>query len=397
MPEHIEEYLMAVEERERTARRVLDNRTILEPLRVLNPRSPLSVAPTATLREAVTIMREHHIGCVLVVEHDRLKGILTERDLLLKMEGAALDEPVARFMTADPETLELDDPIVWALNRMSVGGYRHVPLVDREGRVHQAHVVIRGRGGHDPPAGARREDARGVHEVLGAVAGAHGDLRAQHELHGLTSATHEDFETDIGAHDGVAHDLTLDAQPAQACRGYGSKCQIDELADAWIVGLDGKLELVATHRTVLGRAVGVMTVIKRYPRDLRLFQHHADDCGNVLPRREPGYDLADGGVADGSAVRVTLQTRQLLCDRLRGLALPGQYDNSDQGRGQHQRETGQTESGVYVRKTIIPSNLIVKERPTVRLLCGGGDAPQPARIFRIVRQNRAAAFGSPSA
>ena len=134
MPEHIEEYLMAVEERERTARRVLDNRTIREPLRVLNPRSPLSVAPTATLREAVTIMREHHIGCVLVVEDDRLKGILTERDLLLKMEGAALDEPVVRFMTADPETLELDDPIVWALNRMSVGGYRHVPLVDREGR-----------------------------------------------------------------------------------------------------------------------------------------------------------------------------------------------------------------------------------------------------------------------
>jgi CBS domain-containing protein len=37
-------------------------------------------------------------------------------------------------MTPDPETLELDDPIVWALNRMSVGGYRHVPLVDRDGR-----------------------------------------------------------------------------------------------------------------------------------------------------------------------------------------------------------------------------------------------------------------------
>ncbi len=134
MPEHIEEYLLAAEERERTPRRVLDNRTIREPLRILNPRSPRSVAPTATLREAVDVMREHHIGCVLVVEREQLVGILTERDLLLKMESADMTEPVARFMTPDPETLELDDPIVWALNRMSVGGYRHVPLVDRLGR-----------------------------------------------------------------------------------------------------------------------------------------------------------------------------------------------------------------------------------------------------------------------
>ncbi len=133
MPEQIEEYLVAAEEREGTARRTLDSRTIHEPLRVLNPRSPLSVAPSATLRDAVAIMREHHVGCVLVVAGGRLAGILTERDLLLKMEGADLAEPVSRFMTPDPETLELDDPVVWALNRMSVGGYRHVPIVDRNG------------------------------------------------------------------------------------------------------------------------------------------------------------------------------------------------------------------------------------------------------------------------
>ena len=87
-----------------------------------------------TATQAAKLMREHHVGCVLVVNGERLAGILTERDLLLKMEGADPNEPVARFMTPDPETLELDDPIVWALNRMSVGGYRHVPLVDRQGR-----------------------------------------------------------------------------------------------------------------------------------------------------------------------------------------------------------------------------------------------------------------------
>lgn len=134
MPEHIEDYLVALEEREATVRKVLDSRTIHEPIRLLNPRTPLTVTSTATLRDAVAIMREHHIGCVLVVDAGRLVGILTERDLLNKMESADLSEPVGAFMTHDPETLEPDDPIVWALNRMSVGGYRHVPLVDRDGR-----------------------------------------------------------------------------------------------------------------------------------------------------------------------------------------------------------------------------------------------------------------------
>ena len=134
MPEHIEEYLEAIDEREHTVRRALDTRTIREPIRLLNPRSPLSLPPTAPLRTAVDIMREHHVGCVLIVDGERLVGILTERDLLLKMESADLERPVSGLMTPDPETLEPDDPIVWALNRMSVGGYRHVPLVDRAGR-----------------------------------------------------------------------------------------------------------------------------------------------------------------------------------------------------------------------------------------------------------------------
>ena len=134
MPEHIEEYLVALEEREYTARRVLDERMLREPIRLLNPRSPLSVEPGAALRDAVEIMREHHTGCVLVTEGDQLVGILTERDLLLRVEVAELGKPVADFMTRDPETLRPEDPIVWALNRMSVGGYRHVPLVDRTGR-----------------------------------------------------------------------------------------------------------------------------------------------------------------------------------------------------------------------------------------------------------------------
>ena len=75
-------------------------------------------------------MREHRIGCVLVVQDERLVGIITERDLLLKLDGTNLDRPIGDLMTPDPEVLTPDAPIVYALNKMSVGGFRHVPLVD---------------------------------------------------------------------------------------------------------------------------------------------------------------------------------------------------------------------------------------------------------------------------
>jgi CBS domain-containing protein len=63
-----------------------------------------------------------------------LVGIFTERDLLLRLENADLSRAIRPYVTPEPETLAPDDPIAFALNLMSVGGFRHVPLVDEEGR-----------------------------------------------------------------------------------------------------------------------------------------------------------------------------------------------------------------------------------------------------------------------
>lgn len=116
-----------------TAERILDRRMLHESIQRLEPRKPLTLPAEATLEDAVRVLRSNRVGCVLVVEGARLAGILTERDLLLKMESGDLERPVRDFMTADPEVLSPDDPIVFALNKMSVGGFRHVPLVDRAG------------------------------------------------------------------------------------------------------------------------------------------------------------------------------------------------------------------------------------------------------------------------
>jgi CBS domain-containing protein len=136
MDEPIEEELEILAER--TGRKrgpVVDTRTLELPISRLNPRPPLCVEQTATLEDAVVAMREHRVGCVLVVDDaGYLLGIFTERDLLLRLENGDLSRGIEPYMTPDPETLSPADPIAFALNLMSVGGFRHVPLVDDGGR-----------------------------------------------------------------------------------------------------------------------------------------------------------------------------------------------------------------------------------------------------------------------
>jgi CBS domain-containing protein len=81
---------------------------------------------------------------------DRLLGIFTERDVLLRVAGAGLDTRrtvVSSVMTPDPETLTMRDELAWVLNLMAVGGFRHVPIVDDAGKpiaiVSMQHIVER--------------------------------------------------------------------------------------------------------------------------------------------------------------------------------------------------------------------------------------------------------------
>ena len=102
----------------------------------LNPTPPWCVAPTQTVAEAVRLMRDKKVGCVLVCVDRRVVGIFTERDLLRRVmaEGEPLTRAVADFMTADPVTVHPQDPISGAIKQMQKGGYRHLPVVGGDGR-----------------------------------------------------------------------------------------------------------------------------------------------------------------------------------------------------------------------------------------------------------------------
>lgn len=107
-----------------------------EKLKALGHRDPVTVSPGSSIGAAVKAMQEHGGEAVLVCDGSRLLGILTERDVLLKVlaRGVDPDSEVDRFMTASPDTLTAESTVEEALRLMERGGYRTIPLVDTAGR-----------------------------------------------------------------------------------------------------------------------------------------------------------------------------------------------------------------------------------------------------------------------
>ncbi|HEY8632960.1 MAG TPA: CBS domain-containing protein [Candidatus Limnocylindrales bacterium] len=92
---------------------------------------PEIVDASADVDDAIRRMHDKGIDCVLVVEAGRLVGIFTDRDAVLKVAGTKSGgKPISAVMTHDPVVLRHDETIAVALNKMAVGGFRHIPIVD---------------------------------------------------------------------------------------------------------------------------------------------------------------------------------------------------------------------------------------------------------------------------
>lgn len=97
-------------------------------------RPVISVLPVTTVRRAAMLMRRHDIGALPVLVDDCLVGIVTDRDIVVRLltnQPAAENHPVGDAMTRDPVTCYADQTIAEAAAVMGDEQIRRVPVVDR--------------------------------------------------------------------------------------------------------------------------------------------------------------------------------------------------------------------------------------------------------------------------
>ncbi len=93
---------------------------------------------SSTIREAARYMVEHGVGSVLVLEEGGLRGIFTERDALSVFVATRRNPDFTKLsdvMTESPQTLAPDATPQDAAQRMAAGKFRHMPVVDANGKI----------------------------------------------------------------------------------------------------------------------------------------------------------------------------------------------------------------------------------------------------------------------
>ncbi len=107
----------------------------------LRREEPICVPPNTPALDVAFLMKNSNAGCALVVEGANLVGIFTEHDVLLRMtenpgslrSGSDTNTLVSELMSRNPETLNETDSVAKALNKMSLGRYRHLPFRKADG------------------------------------------------------------------------------------------------------------------------------------------------------------------------------------------------------------------------------------------------------------------------
>jgi len=107
-----------------------------DPISALGLPLPVSIGLDATVGEALAAVQRHGKGYVLIVEDGRPVGIMSEREVLMRIvaRDVKYDENVGKFMTPATETLTLKDQIARAIHMMNERGERNIPIVDSSGR-----------------------------------------------------------------------------------------------------------------------------------------------------------------------------------------------------------------------------------------------------------------------
>ena len=107
-----------------------------DPISALGLPPPVCIGRDSSVGEALEAVQKHGQGYVLIVDDGRPVGILSEREVLMKIvaRDVKYDAAVVGFCATDPETLTSRDQIARAIQMMNVSGERNIPIVDETGR-----------------------------------------------------------------------------------------------------------------------------------------------------------------------------------------------------------------------------------------------------------------------
>ena len=94
--------------------------------------APVTVPPGCTLEEAGQLLGSHKVGSLLVVDGDRLVGIVTDRDIAVHGvgQGRPPSATVGAVMTADPVTIQGSDDVFAAIAVFKTASARRLPVLE---------------------------------------------------------------------------------------------------------------------------------------------------------------------------------------------------------------------------------------------------------------------------
>jgi CBS domain-containing protein len=116
-------------------RDLLEKGMIKDPLLDVAQCETWFAAPDTPIHQVAQKMDREN-NCCLIMDGEKLLGIVTVRDVLSKALLKDFDlktTPISKIMTPEPDILNSNDKLVHALNLMAIGGYRHVPVKKPEG------------------------------------------------------------------------------------------------------------------------------------------------------------------------------------------------------------------------------------------------------------------------
>ena len=101
-------------------------------IREIMTADPATVSPQSTLNEVARLMRDRDIGDILIVEGDELRGVVTDRDLVVRAlaENSGGETPVREVYSDVLVTAEPDDDISRAVQLMREHAVRRLPVVE---------------------------------------------------------------------------------------------------------------------------------------------------------------------------------------------------------------------------------------------------------------------------